>query len=194
LIDTLKEFEFYHLDDGEDEFDEEENDIAREICNIVDALAGHSSLNRIRLEGDEYQRVVGRNGWALLADLLRKQTSNLTVLHLDFSHIDDREATVLGTGISRNTTLKEIRFNRIEGITNIGWNAIISVLQLSSCRLEKLDLSWNGLNDAVILSLYDFDPLPCWEDYNCRLESLVSATEESKLNPRVVTELKTMRL
>jgi hypothetical protein len=78
---------------------------------------------------------------------------HLTVLHLDCTNIDDRGATVLGTGISRNATLREIRFNRIEGITNIGWNAITSALQLSSCRLEKLDLSWNGLKDAVILSL-----------------------------------------
>ena len=137
---------------GEEEFDEEENGIAREICNVVDALADYCSLNRVLLQGEQYRRL-GGNGWASLADLLRKQTSNLTVLDLDCTHIDDRGATVLGTGISRNATLKEIRFNRIEGTTNIGWNANISALQLSSCRLEKLDLSWNGLNDAVVLFL-----------------------------------------
>jgi len=115
---------------GEDEFDKEENGIPREICNVVNALADYSSLNRILLPGGQYRRL-GGNGWASLADLLRKQTSNLTVLDLDCTHIDDRGATVLGTGISRNATLKEIRFNHIEGTTNIGWNANISALQLS---------------------------------------------------------------
>mmetsp|Transcript_26263 Transcript_26263/g.56391 ORF Transcript_26263/g.56391 Transcript_26263/m.56391 type:complete len:140 (-) Transcript_26263:1130-1549(-) len=65
----------------------------------------------------------------------------------------DEGAGSLAAGLARNSMLKELNFGGNPGITDIGWQAIFAVLQHPGCKLEKLSLKRNSINDAAALSL-----------------------------------------
>ena len=65
--------------------------------------------------------------------------------------MEDDGAIILANGLSDNSSLKELALGRSE-ITELGW-AIFAALQRSSCRLEKLDVNGNSMNDDLSHSM-----------------------------------------
>ena len=116
---------------------------------LMQYLSGHSGLRKLDLSNTE----VGKLGCSVLVDLLRNPTIKLRVLNLARNNLGDAEAAVLASGMARNTSLKEINLSNNRSITEVGWQALLDALSTSSCRLEKLTLEYNHINDAAAQSL-----------------------------------------
>ena len=146
-FDSLKEFEFTDItDDGEFSYSTDDD----ELRELIQALAGHSGLKKLILHASP----VGRNGCVTLATfLLQNPNSKLTVLDFSDSDIDDEGVVVLATGLSETSTLEESNISSNPIITVTGMQAICAALQSPSCRLEKLSLENNELDDATAHSL-----------------------------------------
>jgi Ran GTPase-activating protein (RanGAP) involved in mRNA processing and transport len=116
---------------------------------LIESLAGHFSLRKLDMHGVK----IGRNGFTALSSLLQNPRSNLSVLNIGFSGIDDEAAVVLATGLTENRMLEELNLNGNRNISQQGWQAIFGVLQIPSCRLEGLSLDSNTINDAAVIYL-----------------------------------------
>jgi hypothetical protein len=165
-FDTLAEFTLHdceeHDDDHFDEYGElidefnDSEDFSAAAGVIFDALAGHSSLTTLRLnqlvvEGQQYRKIL-INGWESLASLLCRPSSNLMVLELYGTLINNLGATSLAAGLLVNASLKEFHLTGNQMTMN-GWDAIFVALKRSTCTLEKLSICMSGRkqDDVVIL-------------------------------------------
>mgnify|MGYP000025003034 CR=1 FL=1 len=118
-----------------------------DASEIIRALAGHNDLEKLDLHSNQ----IGGNSCAALSALLPKPDPKLAVLDLTRNYIDDEGAANLATGLTGNSTLRELNLNDIRDITEAGWRAVFTALQSPSCRLEKLDLDSNdGNNDTPV--------------------------------------------
>ena len=158
-FDSLKEFK---LDDHQlEEIRFPRRAAVVEADAVVEGLIGHTDLMKITLCGINME--IRRRGCVALRTLLQNPRSNLEALHLDVGSIDDEGADMLASGLSRNTSLKELEIScpyKIDKITDIGWQTIFAGLRNSMCRLESLHLVFTNytlaedyVNDAVALSL-----------------------------------------
>ena len=95
---------------------------------------------------------IGRRGCAALGARLLNSRSNLLALELIRVEMEDDVVIIFANGLSNNSSLKELTLGRSE-ITELGWQAIFAALQRSSCRLEKLDVNGNNINDDLSHSL-----------------------------------------
>jgi Ran GTPase-activating protein (RanGAP) involved in mRNA processing and transport len=168
-FDTLTEFTLYdheHHDD-DDDFDEygelieglnDSEDFSVALSEIFYALASHFSLTKLSIEqsvfeGWQYRQIL-RNGWESLTALLSKSSSNLMVLELDDTPMDNEGASILAAGQLVNASLKEFSLNSTQQMTENGWDGIFDALKRSACTLEKLSICMNQrMEDDVILSL-----------------------------------------
>jgi hypothetical protein len=144
-FDTLTEFTLHDCEehDGNDEYD-----FSVAVSEVFDALAGHSRLTKlsIKQEADEWQqyRKILMNGWESLTALPRKPSSNLIVLELKGTPMDDGGASLLAAGLLANASLKELS----------GWDTIFAALKRSACTLEMLSIGMHRrMHDGVSLSL-----------------------------------------
>jgi hypothetical protein len=135
---TLKEFElkcnFYRWWSDRDE-----------AKDVFDALTGHVSLEKIGLLGI----VLGRKSCVSLAELLQRPRVNPIAISLIRTTIDDAGVNILSAGFGTNT-LTALDVIENVNITAVGWQSIFDNLKGPTCRLEKLDLSDNFINDAVV--------------------------------------------
>jgi hypothetical protein len=135
---SLKEFKFT-------------NDDNRWACldNAIAALIGHSGLVKLTISNVQIES----EGCAALAKLLQTPRSELKALHLLDARINDQWVNTFASGLSRNSTLKELEIRGAEEITEIGWQAIVAAIP--KCEVKKLAISSGGneVNDTVILSL-----------------------------------------
>eukprot|EP00579_Thalassiosira_antarctica_P013627 CAMPEP_0201938610 /NCGR_PEP_ID=MMETSP0903-20130614/41659_1 /ASSEMBLY_ACC=CAM_ASM_000552 /TAXON_ID=420261 /ORGANISM="Thalassiosira antarctica, Strain CCMP982" /LENGTH=652 /DNA_ID=CAMNT_0048479899 /DNA_START=124 /DNA_END=2079 /DNA_ORIENTATION=+ len=138
-FDSLKEFELSRCGKDHD-------------GSYIQALTGHSGLRKLSL----CENRIGRNGYAVLATLLQNPNTELHVLVLADNEIDDERVVVLATGLTENSTLKELDLSKNPFITEIGWRTIFVTLKNPVCILEKLFLQENRINDAAGDSLADF--------------------------------------
>ena len=60
---------------------------------------------------------------------------------------------ILSFGLKCNNTLRELTLRRNEAFTEIGWGSMFAVLESPNCRLEKLNLGLNRINDSLVCSL-----------------------------------------
>jgi hypothetical protein len=167
-FDTLTEFALYgseehdydHFDES-NELDEEYNDsddFSAAASEVIQALAGHSSLSTLRLkkflsEGRQY-RSIPMNDWIgleSLTDMLRKSSSNLMVLELVGTPMDNLGAYILAAGLLVNASLKEFALHSTR-MTSDGWDAFFAALKKSTCTLEKLSICISGMMQDNVLS------------------------------------------
>jgi hypothetical protein len=164
-FDTLAEFALYVSEDHDDDHFDENNELYDEyndskdfsaaVTEVIQALAGHSSLATLRLkkvlsEGRQY-RSIPMNGWESLIAMLRKSSSSLTVLELEGNPMDNLGAYILAAGLLANASLKEFALHSTH-MTKDGWDAIFVALKRSTCTLEKLSISYR-MRDDVLSSL-----------------------------------------
>jgi hypothetical protein len=116
-----------------------------EAKDVFDALTGHVSLEKIGLLGI----VLGRKSCVSLAKLLQRPRVNPIAISLIRTTIDDSGVNILSAGFGDNT-LTALDVIENVNITAVGWQSIFDKLKSPNCRLEKLDLSNNFINDAVV--------------------------------------------
>jgi hypothetical protein len=165
-FDTLTEFTLHDFEEHDnDHFDEygelidefnDSKDFSAAVGEIFDALAGHSSLTTLQLnqgvlEGQQYRKIL-RNGWESLASLLRRPSSNLMILELEGTLIDNLGAYILAAGLLENASLKEFALNSTQQMTLNGWDTIFAALKRSTCTLEKLKIYMNRRMEDDVLS------------------------------------------
>ena len=119
-----------------------------ECDSVIEALIGHSGLRKMSLLGVR----IGRRGCAALGARLLNSRSNLSALNVQRVEMEDDGEIIFANGLSDNSSLKELALGRSE-ITELGWQAIFAALQRSSCRLEKLDVNGNSMNDDLSHSM-----------------------------------------
>jgi hypothetical protein len=189
---ALAEFTLYdyeHNDDNDD-FDEYRElikglkiseDFSAALSEIFDALTRHSSLTKLSIEQSAAQyHYILSNGWESLTALLRKSSSNLMVLELEGTPMDNGGASILAGGILENASLKEFSLHRTQHMTKNGWDTIFAALKRSTCTLEKLSISYRIRDDVrstfsnALLDLY------------CTLKSLsLCGDDEYAPNPAI---------
>ena len=143
-FDSLKEFAL--TPQASFQHDPENEQVASEL---IQSLSGHSRLRKLDLSRTN----LGKLGCSALVDLLRNPSINLRVLDLTYNSLGDEEAAALSSGMAGNVSLKEINLSNNTGITEAGWQALFGTLSNSSCRLERLSLIDNDINDAAAQSL-----------------------------------------
>jgi hypothetical protein len=163
-FDTLAEFTLYdheEEDDDDDDFDEygelieglnNREDFSAALSEIFVALAGHSRLTKLSIvvaEGLQYRKIQ-MNGWESLTALLRTPSSNLMVLELDSTPMDNLGAYILAAGLL-NASLKEFSFYCTH-MTKDGWDTIFAALKRSTGTLEKLSVCMNQRMEDDVLS------------------------------------------
>ena len=95
-------------------------------CIITDI----STLETYNLPNLQYLNLnrnnIGREGCITLSNLLQKEASTLTKLHLDSTGIDDKGVEILATSLE-NTKLKELHLLQ-NNITEVGCKAFLKVV------------------------------------------------------------------
>mmetsp|Transcript_3533 Transcript_3533/g.7806 ORF Transcript_3533/g.7806 Transcript_3533/m.7806 type:complete len:570 (-) Transcript_3533:85-1794(-) len=136
-FDTLKEFELAGIS-GDVE------------GSYLQALSGHPDLCELNLSP---YGSLGRKECDHLAALLQNPKSKLTVLKLERIGIGDKEAVILATGLSGNSTLTDLDLDWNYNISGIGWKAIFATLQCQGCRLQKLSMLGCSINGDTVYPL-----------------------------------------
>ena len=157
-----------------------EFDINDEIIIMSQIESNDPSMTCLTLKDDCYLpdgdwanlgRAIGRNThlkelwvWPWMSrenfnGLFRGLTSNRSIQKLTLNGnigsniIDDKGANIVA-GFIRNAPIKELSINGAHNMTNVGWLAIFTTLQMNqTCRLEQLFLSSSIINEAAALSL-----------------------------------------
>ena len=116
---------------------------------VLEALCFHAGLEKLALDN----RPLGGRGLQALANFLQNPRSNLTVIEVCRSRIDDEGAYILARGLHGNEKLKEVDLSFNPDITEAGWRAIFAGLQMPIFGLEKLRLQGNNISDGTALAL-----------------------------------------
>ena len=125
--------------------------LGREEINSLSSAMSAVDSSRMKLFLREVY--IKRGAFDELAALLQNPKSKLALLDLG-SSLGNEEAAIVATGLSRNSTLRELNLSENSDISEEGWRAIFTALQSPSCRLEKLSLYDNdSINDTAALSL-----------------------------------------
>ena len=135
-FDSLKEF---HLQENSTNWDPV----------VLEALHFHAGLEKLTLANEQ----LGGRGLQALARLLQNPRSNLTMLGLRRSGIDDEGAYILARGLNGNEKLKDVDLGDNPDITESGWRAIFAGLQMPIFGLEKLRLRGSNISDGTALAL-----------------------------------------
>lgn len=120
-----------------------------EVCLLLQALSGHTDLMLLSM----FANSLGANACRSLATLLQNPRSQVVVLHLVDNQIDDEGASMIACGMFQNCVLRDVDLKKNPRITATGWLAILSALQNSTSRIEKLSLCENSINGAATLCL-----------------------------------------
>ena len=193
-FDTLTGFTLYddehhdddHFDESGELFEEynDSEDFSAAVNEVIDALACHSSLTTLRLEfeadGKQYHSIP-MNGLESLIAMLRRPSSNLMVLELEGTPMDNLGAYILAAGLLVNASLKEFALHSTH-MTKDGWDAIFAALKKSTCTLEKLSIYMSQrMEDDVLLSLSNalLD--------NCTLKTLIVRGDGEYAQSSIVT-------
>jgi hypothetical protein len=165
-FDTLTEFALKDCEDHDDDHFDENDELYDEyndseafsaaVTEVFQALAGHSSLTKLSIEqsvadGWQYRKILS-NGWESLTALLCKSSSNLMVLELEDTPMDNVGAYILAAGILVNASLKEFSLHCTHIMTKDGLDAIFAVLKRSTCTLEMLSVCMNLMMEDDVLS------------------------------------------
>ncbi len=119
------------------------------FTEIVTALSIQPQLEELYFEGNN----IGSMGCIALGATLRGwQTSNLRILDLDNSAIDDQGLEALIAGIT-NTTLKQLMLSHNTMITGAGLRSLRNYFQSESCTLSKLALYGIDFGDEGAVAL-----------------------------------------
>jgi len=178
-FDTLTGFTLYddehhdddHFDESGELFEEynDSEDFSAAVNEVIEALAGHSSLTTLTLgfeaEGKQYHSIP-MNGLESLIAMLRRPSSNLMVLELEGTPMDNLGAYILAAGLLVNASLKEFALHSTH-MTKDGWDAIFAALKRSTCTLEELSICMNHRMEDDVLSSLSNALLD-----NCTLKSL----------------------
>ena len=116
---------------------------------VLEALYFHAGLEKLTLDNEQ----LGGRGLQALANLLQNPRSNLTVMKVRRSGIDDEGAYILARGLNGNEKLKEVDLSFNPAITEAGWRAIFAGLQMPIFGLEKLCLLGSNISDGTVLAL-----------------------------------------
>ena len=90
----------------------------------------------------------------LFRGLISNRSIQKLTLHdcMGSSGVDDEGANIVANGLIHNAPIKELTINCADNITNVGWLAIFTALQMNpTCRLEQLILSSNNMNEFNLL-------------------------------------------
>jgi len=109
---------------------------------------GVAHLNRLQKLFLSRNPLITIRGWTNLSTLLEKPHSNLEVLQLSESSLDDEKVQVLIKGIANgNTTLQEICLSNNDSITIEGWRVVATLLEMPRSNLKSLNLYNNNIGD-----------------------------------------------
>lgn len=98
------------------------------LDQLVLALSRKKEFRRLYLDGNG----IGRKGCTSLAKLLKDQESNLSWLWLQNNDIDDECVLILADSLVKNTKLARLELGTNNGITAVGWSAILALVCNSS--------------------------------------------------------------
>lgn len=114
---------------------------------LVSKLVSNLTDTNIRVFRLDMKTSKAKTKWCSALGNLLQNTSKLAVLDLDYNHISDEGAALLGNGLEKNSTLKKLSLNGIKTITSAGWVTFFGHLSVSNTPLEKLILIAN--NDSI---------------------------------------------
>ena len=103
-------------------------------------------------------------GWKSIVGCLQSPHCKITFLKISESTMDDATASILADGLRNNSHIKKLVMSKCEGVTDSGWQSIISTLQ-TTVALENLVFkrdrysSYYGdpeLDEDVVTTLMNF--------------------------------------
>jgi len=126
-------------------------EVEQAIVEIITALSGHLDFRSLHFRGID----IGQKGCTALANFLQNPKSKLIALDLSSSFlISDEDADILASGLTGNSTLKDINLGGDSQLTRKGWQTIFAAMQTSGC-LENISLrrATYSSNDCLGVSL-----------------------------------------
>ena len=134
--------------------EDSEHDIDDEVVPILaNSLSCNTKLKSLEIRCNNS---ISNLGWQSFFERLRLSTSSLENLDFRYGAIDDIAVTLMVDVLTNMSSLKSLRLNGNNFITNSGWITISSLLQSPQCTLMNLQLGNNSnhtnVNDEVISS------------------------------------------
>lgn len=130
----LHHFRFTYEDGNEDE-DEDESIIETGVASLIESLIKQDDLLELAL-GNKF----GRMGIIALATILTHSQSKIQVLELRRHELGNEGATILGTALTNNNTLKKLILREDSTIELVGWRGFSDCLRSPHSALEELQI------------------------------------------------------
>ena len=117
--------------------------------SLIEGLQAHPSLKRLDIE---YGRL-GSIGLTAVEKVLSHTNSKLEDLCLSKCYLNDEDMRHLTDSLLGNSRLKKLDLSGNDKITSVGWRELSTVIRHPNCKLTKLSLSWNEIDDegAIIV-------------------------------------------
>jgi len=115
---------------------------------VCDALLGNSKMKRLSLSGNKR---ITSDGWEALSAVIQHPKCQLVVLELQDTLITDDELDILGSALHCSTSMKTLKLNYNDHISNIGWQMLLN--QITQTSIRNLDLSESKIDDACLTTL-----------------------------------------
>ena len=105
-------------------------------------------LSENNITAGEHSEAVGQ----AIEGMLRVNQS-LQALELYDCDLDDTVIGHIATGLTRNTTLQELCISDNRSATSDGWIQMCQIIRNGTTSVEKLDISFNGLQSEGVIAL-----------------------------------------
>lgn len=115
---------------------------------VCDALLGNGKMKRLSLSGN---KSITSDGWQALSAVIQHPNCQLVVLELQDTFITDDELDILGSALHHSSSMKTLKLNYNDHISNTGWQMLLN--QISQTSIRNLDLSESKIDDACLAAL-----------------------------------------
>jgi Ran GTPase-activating protein (RanGAP) involved in mRNA processing and transport len=95
------------------------------LAAYADALMGNSKLRELQLRSNRH---VTAAGWDTFSTVLRNPTLVLEEFHLGNNILNDQVIISFADALAQNNKLRVLDLSDVDGLTELGWNALINLL------------------------------------------------------------------
>ena len=95
------------------------------LASYVDVLVDNGKLRELQLRSN---RDVTAAGWDTFSTVLRSHTSVLEEFHIGNNILNDQVIVSFSDALAHNNKLWVLDLSDVDGVTELGWNALINLL------------------------------------------------------------------
>ena len=123
------------------------------VLPLFKALERNTCLKTLYLSDNDITVVEHSEAVGQAIEGMLRVNQSLQVLELYNCRLDDTVIGHIATGLTHNTTVQELVIGDKHSVTSDGWVKFFQTIQNGTTSLQKLDISFNGLESEGVIAL-----------------------------------------